>query len=215
MNELRIVPSLLSMDFSSIERELSKMPPTVKMLHLDIMDGVFVRNITFGPVIVKHIRKHTKLLLDTHLMISNPDAYIEDFKGAGSDMISFHIETVEEPGKTIERIKGLGMLAGLALNPETEIESVLPFVGSADYFLVMSVHPGFAGQSFIEDTLRKVETLSKFKGKGKYSIEIDGGINRETSLMAKRKGADWIVSGSYLFSSDDFNKRVEEMINDE
>lgn len=213
--EFRIVPSLLSMNFSSIERELAGIPGNVKMLHLDIMDGVFVDNITFGPVIVKHIRENTKLLLDTHLMIKDPDKYIEEFRRAGSDMISFHIETAENPSKTIDKIKSMGMLAGIALNPETSVDSVIPFLDSADYLLVMSVHPGFAGQAFIEETLKKVETLKCMRGTRKYSIEIDGGINRETSLIAKRKGADWIVSGSYLFSSDDFNRRVEEMLNDQ
>jgi len=202
------------MNFASIENEMKRIPNTVNILHLDIMDGNFVNNISFGPVVVKHIRKYTDKLLDTHLMISDPDRYIDEFYKAGSDMISFHIETVRNASKTIAHIKELQMKAGIALNPETPVEDVLPYLQEADYFLVMSVHPGFAGQKFIPEVLSKIEMLAQKREGDNYAIEIDGGINRETSLQAKKSGADWIVSGSYLFSSVDFNKRIEEMLND-
>jgi len=214
MIQTQIIPSLLSMNFASIENEMKRIPNTVNILHLDIMDGNFVNNISFGPVVVKHIRKYTDKLLDTHLMISAPDRYIEEFYKAGSDMISFHIETVQDTSETIRHIKELNMKAGIALNPETPVEDVLPYLKEADYFLVMSVHPGFAGQKFIPEVLRKVEILVKEREGDDFAIEIDGGINRETSLLAKKSGADWIVSGSYLFSSVDSNKRIEEMLND-
>jgi len=214
MIQTQIIPSLLSMNFASIENEMKRIPNTVNILHLDIMDGNFVNNISFGPVVVKHIRKYTDKLLDTHLMISDPDRYIDEFYKAGSDMISFHIETVRNASKTIAHIKELQMKAGIALNPETPVEDVLPYLQEADYFLVMSVHPGFAGQKFIPEVLSKIEMLAQKREGDNYAIEIDGGINRETSLQAKKSGADWIVSGSYLFSSVDFNKRIEEMLND-
>ncbi len=211
---IEILPSLLSMDFSNIEKSLSEIPNNVNILHLDIMDGVFVNNITFGPVIIKHIRKHTNKLLDAHLMIIDPDKYIDVFAKNNIDMISFHIETVKNPINTIKKIKSFNIKAGIAINPETSLDKVMSYIDKIDYILIMSVNPGFAGQSFIENVLDKVKVLSQLKNKYQFKIEIDGGINYETAKQSIQSGVDWLVSGSFLFNQKNLKQAVEKMKNE-
>lgn len=196
-----------------MKEALASIPENVNMLHLDIMDGHFVDNITMGPFIVKWIRKNTALKLDAHLMISDPARYMDRFIQAGIDLVSFHVETVDDAGGLIEHIKHKGVRPGIAINPDTDIETIKPYMGDVDYVLVMSVFPGFAGQSFISNVLDKVAALKTMQNKYDFAIEIDGGINDKTAPLALRNGANWIVTGSYLFSSDDMEKTVQEMLN--
>lgn len=208
-----VLPSLLSMDFSCMSRVLKDMPDCIHMLHLDIMDGHFVDNITMGPFMVKWIRQNTNLQLDAHLMISDPARYIDRFIEAGIDLVSFHIETVDDAGNLIKHIKQKGVKPGIAINPDTDIETIKPYMGNIEYVLVMSVFPGFAGQSFISNVLDKVKTLKAMQEQYDFAIEIDGGINDKTAPLALKSGANWIVTGSYLFSSDDMEKTAQEMLN--
>ena len=213
MNSIEIIPSLLSMDFSCIERSLRDIPDNVNILHLDIMDGVFVNNITFGPFIAGFIRKNTQKLLDAHLMISKPEQYAQRFADSGVNMISFHIETCEDPMKLIDELHDKGIKAGIAVNPETDIHSIDVYIENIDYVLIMSVHPGFAGQKFIPDVLEKIEILKEMQSRYNFSIEIDGGINGDTARIAIERGAQWIVTGSYLFSQSDMKQTIKDLLN--
>ncbi len=213
MNSIEIIPSLLSMDFSCIERSLRDIPDNVNILHLDIMDGVFVNNITFGPFIAGFIRKNTDKILDAHLMISRPEQYVQRFADSGVNMISFHIEACEDPMKLIDELHDKGIKAGIAVNPETDIHSIDAYIEYIDYVLIMSVHPGFAGQKFIPDVLEKIEILKEMQSRYNFSIEIDGGINGDTARIAIERGAQWIVTGSYLFSQSDMKQTIKDLLN--
>ena len=213
MNSIEIIPSLLSMDFSCIERSLRDIPDNVNILHLDIMDGVFVNNITFGPFIAGFIRKNTDKILDAHLMISRPEQYVQRFADSGVNMISFHIEACEDPMKLIDELHDKGIKAGIAVNPETDIHSIDVYIENIDYVLIMSVHPGFAGQKFIPDVLEKIEILKEMQSRYNFSIEIDGGINGDTARIAIERGAQWIVTGSYLFSQSDMKQTIKDLLN--
>lgn len=216
MRKIEVIPSLLSMDLSCIKSELKKIPDSVNMLHLDVMDGHFVDNITFGPVVLRSIRKNTKKLIDAHLMISEPERYYDRFILEGADFISFHQETADNPLKLIKGIKGNGAKAGIAINPETEAGECEKLLKHLDYVLIMSVHPGFAGQTFIYEALEKISYLNTIRKKRGYdfAIEIDGGINGETAKDAIASGADWIVTGSYLFQNGNIKRKIERMIYD-
>ncbi|MFO8062698.1 MAG: ribulose-phosphate 3-epimerase [bacterium] len=211
MNSVKVVPSVLSMDFSCIESEMKKLPGSIDMLHLDVMDGNFVENITFGPKVIKTIKKCTDKKLDAHLMIADPEKYADDFIDAGVSYISFHIETVSDPRKLIEHISSRGVKPGLAVNPPTDIKTVEPYLPVIDYVLVMSVNPGFAGQSFISGVLEKVRYLKKKQDKLNFSIEIDGGINSETAKEAVSAGAQWLVTGSYFFKHQNLSEAVRQL----
>lgn len=209
--DIQIIPSLLSIDIKNLEKSISNIPSSVKILHLDVMDGHFVDNITFGPHFVKVIRELTDRYLDVHLMIENPDKYFERFIDAGATHISFHIETTKNPILLIKKLKKRKIKSGIVLNPETELEKIVPYLDYVDYVLVMSVHPGFAGQKFLKYTLKKIRRLKMLRGSRKYKIEIDGGINDKTGKDAIKAGADWIVSGSYLFNGD-IRKNLKRII---
>ncbi|MEO0281379.1 MAG: ribulose-phosphate 3-epimerase [candidate division WOR-3 bacterium] len=209
--DIQIIPSLLSIDLNNLQRSIASIPSSVKILHLDVMDGHFVDNITFGPHFVKVVRELTDRYLDVHLMIENPDKYYDRFIDSGATHISFHIETTKDPVLLIKRLKKRKVKAGIVLNPETELERITPYLNFVDYVLVMSVHPGFAGQKFLKYTLKKVKKLKILRGNRKYKIEIDGGINDKTGKDAIKAGADWIVSGSYLFNGD-IRKNLKRII---
>ncbi|MEO0233544.1 MAG: ribulose-phosphate 3-epimerase [candidate division WOR-3 bacterium] len=209
--DIQIIPSLLSIDLNNLQRSIASIPSSVKILHLDVMDGHFVDNITFGPHFVKVVRELTDRYLDVHLMIENPDKYYDRFIDSGATHISFHIETTKDPVLLIKRLKKRKVKAGIVLNPETELERITPYLDFVDYVLVMSVHPGFAGQKFLKYTLKKVKKLKILRGNRKYKIEIDGGINDKTGKDAIKAGADWIVSGSYLFNGD-IRKNLKRII---
>ena len=209
-----IAPSLLSADFSKLSDELKKVKESgCSWIHLDIMDGHFVPNLTFGPEVVAALRPQTDLFFDTHLMVENPERWVEPFAKAGSDLITFHIEATNDPRGIIDQIKSFGKKVGITLRPGTELKVISPFVADVDLVLVMTVEPGFGGQSFLRDQVRKVSELRRLATEQgyKYWIEVDGGIN---SLTAKEVAeADILVSGSYLFAKGQsgFRDRVESL----
>ena len=179
------------------------------MVHLDVMDGHFVPNLTFGAPVIKSLRDKTDIIFDVHLMISRPDLYIDDFVKAGADIITFHIEADCDVVETLKKIRQLSKKSGLAVKPGTKIEEVLPYIPFVDMLLVMTVEPGFGGQSFMADMLPKVSYLrEKFPS---LDIQVDGGVNAETARLVAAAGANVIVAGSYLFGQDDYAKAVAEL----
>jgi len=200
---VRIAPSILSADFAALGREVEAITSAgADFVHVDVMDGHFVPNITIGPNVVKALRPHSTLPFDVHLMISPVDVYVPDFAKAGADIISFHPEAGPHPHRTIQLIKSLGKKAGLVLNPATPAGVVEPVIGDIDLILVMSVNPGFGGQSFITSQLAKIATLRRMidaSGRA-IDLEVDGGINPQTAQQAIAAGADMLVAGTAVFS---------------
>ena len=204
----KISPSILSADFSNLENEIKALTKSgADLIHIDVMDGHFVPNITIGPDIIKSIRKCTTLPFDVHLMIDPVNKYIKNFAEAGADIITVHPEATPNLKDTIEKIKSFGKKAGVSLNPETSIDKVQPVLQFIDLVLIMSVNPGFGGQKFIRETLSKVKTLRKEidDKKLKVEIEIDGGINFENAKEAITAGVDILVSGTTIFKENDGN----------
>ena len=199
-----IAPSLLSANFSNLERELEKVKEA-KYLHLDVMDGQFVPNITFGAVVIKQLRSLTKMKFDTHLMITDPERYLDDFIDAGSDIVTVHVEAAKDLHGTIEYIKKQKVMAGVSLNPATPLSSVEDILPELDLLLVMSVNPGFGGQKLIPFTLdkvRRLRDLASENGYG-YAIEVDGGVNAATLDAVVGAGADVLVMGAAIFAAED------------
>ena len=203
---IKIAPSILSSDFSKLGEVLEELNQSgAEMVHVDVMDGHFVPNITFGPPVIKKIRKYSTLPFDVHLMIAPVHKYIKDFADAGADIITVHTEATDNLVQTIELIKSLGKKAGVSLNPKTTLDSILPVLHLVDLVLVMSVNPGFGGQKFMPEVLSKVKELRAKIDQEKLNIdiEIDGGIDFETAKLAKDAGVDILVSGTTLFDSKD------------
>ena len=200
---IKISPSILSADFSILGDEIKSLEKAgADLIHIDVMDGHFVPNITMGPPIIKQIRKCTKLPFDVHLMISPVEKYIKAFADAGSDIITIHPEATDNLKRAVGTIKSLGKKAGVSLNPKTPISALMDVINDIDLILIMSVNPGFAGQSFMGEVLPKVTELRKMINdkKLKIDIEIDGGINFETAPLAVKAGANILVSGTTIFS---------------
>ncbi len=200
---IKISPSILSADFSILGDEIKNLEKAgADLIHVDVMDGHFVPNITMGPPIIKAIRKCTKLPFDVHLMISPVEKYIKAFADAGSDIITLHPEATDNLKRAIQTIKSYGKKAGVSLNPKTPISALMDVINDIDLILIMSVNPGFAGQSFMSEVLPKVSELRKMINdkKLKIDIEIDGGINFETAPLAVKAGANILVSGTTIFS---------------
>lgn len=212
----KILPSILSADFANLERDIKMMEELgIDMFHIDVMDGNFVPNISFGFPVIEAIRKVTNKTFDVHLMIDNPEMYVEKFCDIGSDMISFHIEATNHADRLIQVIKDKGKKAGIVLNPQTPLESVKYLLNKVDYVLIMTVNPGFGGQKFISEMLNKIKDLDNIRKEFKYNflIEVDGGINIETSRLCREAGADLLVCGSFLFSSTNKKDTLKELLN--
>jgi len=216
-SKVKVSASLLAADFSQLAREVKMVEEAgADLLHLDIMDGCFVDNISFGPEIVKSLRGKTNLPFDTHLMIENPQKYIKEFAEAGSKIITFHLEAIKNPKKVvkiIKSIKKLGCSVGISLKPQTPISLVRPFLKNIDLVLIMTVNPGFGGQEFLSFTLSKLRDLRKIISRKRFRIalEVDGGINQETAEMAVSAGATILVAGTYLFKSEKIKERIEKL----
>ena len=210
---IEISPSILSADFSTLATEIAEVEATgVKMLHLDIMDGHFVPNITFGPPIVAKLRKHSSLVFDTHLMITEPEKYAPRFIEAGSDHITFHIETVNNPAEFVKQMHDLGVTCGVTLNPETDVESILDVAPMCDMVLVMTVHPGFGGQKFIDEAAQKCTRIREIVGPD-VRIEVDGGIDPTTTPTVIEYGADTLVAGNAIFGKPDRAAAIKAITN--
>ncbi len=206
-----IEPSLLACDFADLGGEIRRVEAAgARILHLDVMDGHFVPNLSIGVPIVEAVRRSTRLPLDVHLMISNPGDYLERFRQAGADLMTVHIEVAPEPAPLLSQIRRLGAGAGLSLNPSTPLEGVLPWLSYCDVVLVMSVMPGFGGQEFEPIALEKLRRLREMAA-GEVLLSVDGGVHRETITMCAEAGADMFVTGSALFSEDDYGRFIEEM----
>lgn len=205
MDRVKIAPSLLAADFSKLADEVRQVEPYVDMLHLDVMDGHFVPNISFGMPVIESLRSHTDLLFDCHLMTTNPDVYLEELKAAGGDLAMIHIEAVTDPTAAASQARQAGLGFGLVVNPPTPFAAIEPFVELTDMVLIMSVHPGFGGQSFIPEVLEKTEAARKWVDEHGLAvdIQIDGGINPETARLAASAGANVFVAGTAIFRADD------------
>lgn len=211
---VEILPSILSADFARLGEDIARMEKAgVSMLHVDVMDGHFVPNLTLGPPVVKSIRKVTKLTLDVHLMITDPDRYAPIFIEAGADQVSVHQETCPHLDRTLRMIQSEGALAGVVINPSTPVAALDEVLDLADYVLVMSVNPGFGGQQFLPSSLRKVQALAerRQRNKGSFRIEMDGGLGPDNIADAVRAGCDWAVAGSSIFGSEDPETTVKRM----
>ena len=206
---IEIVPSILSADFGRLAAEIGEVASAgVKMVHLDVMDGHFVENITIGPVVVAKLRKHSSLVFDSHLMISEPDKYAERFAEAGADHITFHIEAAKNPRKLIEKLHGLGCSAGICLNPDTPVEAIEKIGPICDMVLVMTVYPGFGAQKFIPQAAKKVIRVREIVGP-EVRVEVDGGIDPEIAPIVVSYGADTLVAGNAIFGKSDRVAAIE------
>lgn len=208
---MKIAPSLLSADFANLEKDVREIEKSgADLLHLDMMDGHFVPNLTFGVPIINAIRKHTKLPFDIHMMVFNPEKYLDELEKVGVQMISFHQEASIHQDRIIQEIKERKIKAGIAINPATSINNIEPILPILDYVLIMSVNPGFGGQKFIYYTLEKVKKLKKIIQNNGYNtlIEVDGGIKAENIQLLKDAGADICVAGSAVFGKPDRKKAI-------
>ena len=216
MSSIKIAPSILSADFGQLGSEINKLEKAgADMIHIDVMDGHFVPNLTVGPPVIKTLRKYTKLPFDVHLMISPVHKYIKDYAEAGADIITIHPEATDNLQESIEHIKKFGKKVGVSLNPNTQIDIIEKLLVEINLVLIMSVHPGFAGQKFIPNILDKIKELKKIKDKKNlnFDIEVDGGINFDNSKLVIEAGANILVSGTTIFKNNkgDIKKNIDTL----
>lgn len=218
MSDVLIAPSILSADFSDLRNEMEQVTAAgADWLHVDVMDGNFVPNLTIGMPVVKSIKPHAKIPLDVHLMIEKPERYIEEFVRAGSDYLTLHVESTDQMQASLEKIKSLGCRAGITLRPKTSIELIKPYLALVDLVLVMTVEPGFGGQSFMQDQVEKIKILNHWRQMkmGHYLIEVDGGITESTAEVCIKNGADVLVAGSAVFkgekSADSYRQNIQKL----
>lgn len=207
-----IAPSILSADFANLERDIAAVEKAgCDWIHVDVMDGHFVPNLTIGPPVIRHIRKITQLPLDVHLMISNPDLYIGTYRDAGADIITVHQEACVHLQRTLAAIRGTGARAGVSINPATPPSTLDYVLDDADLILIMSVNPGFGGQSFIPSSADKIKAVKAMIGRRPILIQVDGGIQEETGRHAVEAGADVLVAGSYVFGATDPARSIQAL----
>ena len=216
MKKIKISPSILSADFSQLGNEIKRLEEAgADMIHVDVMDGHFVPNLTIGPPVIKSLRKYTNLIFDVHLMISPVHKYIKDFADAGANIITIHPEATENLDESIKLIRSLNKKVGVSLNPDSKIDLIKDILKDIDLVLIMSVHPGFGGQKFIPDVIKKIEKLKLIKNEKNlnFDIEVDGGINFENSKSVIEAGANILVSGTTIFKSNngDIKKNIDTL----
>ena len=211
---VKIAPSLLSSDFTNLEKEITKVQDAgADILHLDIMDGHFVPNLTFGLPVIKQIKEIAKIPVDVHLMVTNPELYLETLGSWNIDYVSFHQETVFHLHRQVSVLKNKNVKAGIALNPATPVETIFPILADLDFVLIMSVNPGFGGQKFIPLVYEKIRKLRRFANENnpKLEIEIDGGVNNLNALKLVEAGANILVAGSFIFKSEDYSGQIHSL----
>ena len=208
-----ISPSILSADFANLEKEIKKIEPYVSWLHIDVMDGHFVPNISIGVPVVKSIRKITSLFLDTHLMIENPIKYIDAFSLAGADLVTFHYEAAKDKTiETIKKIKENNKKVGLSIKPKTKVEEIKDYINLVDLILIMTVEPGFGGQKFMDECAKKITEIKNYSKNDNLIIQVDGGINDKTARICTNLGANCLVAGNYIYNSDNIEEAIKSLI---
>lgn len=212
MKKTIVSPSILSADFANLGNDIKRVEPYVDWLHLDVMDGYFVPNISIGVPVVKSVRKATKLFLDTHLMIENPTDYVDAFSDAGADLITFHYEaTLDKTLETINKIKSANKKVGISIKPKTSVDEIKDYINLVDLVLVMTVEPGFGGQKFMEDCALKIPQIREISKNENLIIQVDGGINDVTGKTCKDLGASSLVAGNYIYKAIDIKQAIESL----